>query len=134
MENSLASGLKANGITITRYPEIFGSPDFILRDSNLVIFVDGCFWHRCPKCYRAPKSKRKFWASKIKRNMRRDREVNRALKTSGYRIIRFWEHEIQENLTGCIGSLASEMKRGDAKRSGRRNIHVRLSQSGVGEA
>ena len=66
-------------------------PDFIFRLQRVVIFVDGCFWHGCPRCYRRPKQNRKFWDTKVVGNQARDRKQSRLLKTAGWRVLRLWE-------------------------------------------
>ena len=73
-----------------------GKPDFLFVESKVVVFVDGCFWHRCAKCARKiPSSNRKFWQDKLQSNLRRDAATRRALNRLGYRVIRIWEHEIR---------------------------------------
>lgn len=75
--------------------EVPGRPDFYFPEARLVVFVDGCFWHGCPKCRRnTPKTRRDFWTGKIVANRRRDRKVNRLLRQAGLRVVRIWEHEI----------------------------------------
>jgi DNA mismatch endonuclease (patch repair protein) len=76
---------------------IIGRPDFACRKRKLAVFVDGCFWHGCPKCYIEPKSNREFWIPKIKRNVKNDRETNKKLRLMGWTIIRIWEHEIKRD-------------------------------------
>jgi len=61
------------------------------------VFVDGCFWHGCPRCYRRPKSNRKFWDAKITRNRMRDRRVKSVLRNEGWQVLRFWEHDLKIN-------------------------------------
>lgn len=61
------------------------------------MFVDGCFWHGCPRCYARPKSNRKFWDTKIAANRARDRKVNRTLRRDGWNVLRIWEHELTKN-------------------------------------
>lgn len=58
------------------------------------MFVDGCFWHGCPKHATWPKQNAEFWRAKILRNQARDREVNRLLKKAGWRVLRIWEHAL----------------------------------------
>ncbi len=77
-----------------RNSKLPGKPDFVLPSRRLAIFVDGCYWHGCPKHYTRPKSNRAFWDAKIARNRRRDREVNRLLKARGWRVLRIWEHAL----------------------------------------
>ncbi len=77
-----------------RHPDIVGNPDFVFRGAGVVVFVDGCFWHGCPRCYRRPSSNRDYWDAKIAYNRQRDREVTRALRKLGWRVLRIWEHEL----------------------------------------
>jgi DNA mismatch endonuclease (patch repair protein) len=79
-----------------RNAPVFGKPDFIFRRERLAVFVDGCFWHGCPKHGTRPKQNRKFWDDKIARNRTRDRTVNRELRKLGWRVVRIWEHELSE--------------------------------------
>lgn len=78
-----------------RYP-LVGNPDFVFPKMRLAIFVDGCFWHGCPKHCRMPTANRKYWEEKIDRNVKHDRDVNRALHSKGWSVIRFWEHDLCE--------------------------------------
>jgi DNA mismatch endonuclease (patch repair protein) len=80
-----------------RNQNIFGKPDFLFPKSKLAVFVDGCFWHGCRKCYCAPKSNRAFWRQKVDRNRKRDVKVNRTLKKLGWGVLRVWEHELAVN-------------------------------------
>jgi DNA mismatch endonuclease (patch repair protein) len=79
-----------------RHLKLPGKPDFTFRKERLMVFVDGCFWHGCPKCYRVPKENRKFWEEKISRNRKRDRKVNRELQNRGWRILRIAEHSLRK--------------------------------------
>lgn len=94
-ELALAQLLRAARITgWRRHVALFGRPDFTFRKKRLVVFVDGCFWHGCPKHLSIPKSNRNFWVNKMARNKTRDRQVTRALRLSGWHVIRIWEHEL----------------------------------------
>ena len=77
-----------------RNQKVFGKPDFIFRQVRLAVFVDGCFWHGCPRHGTQPKGNRAFWKKKFARNIARDRLVNRALRRAGWRVLRIWEHEL----------------------------------------
>lgn len=74
-----------------RKAALIGKPDFVFRRERVVVFVDGCFWHGCPRHARVPKSRLPFWVPKLGRNKARDRTVNRALRAAGWRVIRVWE-------------------------------------------
>ena len=69
-------------------------PDFVFPHRRLAVFVDGCFWHGCPKHETKPKSNAAFWRNKFARNIARDRLVTRTLRRAGWRVLRIWEHEL----------------------------------------
>ncbi|MCF7784675.1 MAG: very short patch repair endonuclease [Prosthecobacter sp.] len=66
-------------------------PDFVFRQQRLAVFVDGCFWHGCPRHATRPRQNRQFWDDKITRNRQRDRHVTRALRQTGWTVLRLWE-------------------------------------------
>ncbi len=69
-------------------------PDFIFPKVRLALFVDGCFWHGCPKHGTQPKGNRAFWKNKFVRNKARDVLVTRVLRRAGWRVLRIWEHDL----------------------------------------
>ena len=69
-------------------------PDFVFPKLKLTLFVDGCFWHGCPKHETKPKSNRAFWRRKFSGNKKRDVLVTRTLRRAGWRVLRVWEHEL----------------------------------------
>ncbi len=77
-------------------PKLYGRPDFINRKTKTVVFVDGCFWHKCPKHFKPAKSNRVYWIQKINGNVKRDKIINKYYKRLGWIIIRIWEHEIKD--------------------------------------
>jgi len=77
-------------------PDLPGKPDFVFPDASLAVFVDGCFWHGCPKCYHRPSTNRKYWDAKVERNKARDKRLRAKLRRSGWSVIRIWEHELLE--------------------------------------
>ncbi len=72
-----------------------GKPDFAFDGARLALFVDGCQWHGCRRCYRAPKSNIAYWSAKLRHNQDRDRQVTRSLRRAGWRVLRLWEHELR---------------------------------------
>jgi DNA mismatch endonuclease, patch repair protein len=96
-ERALRYRLMRAGIRGWRlYPgDVPGKPDFVFDEAGLVVFVDGCYWHGCPRCYRAPTSNESYWSQKLARNKNRDRTVTRALRKEGWTVVRFWEHQIE---------------------------------------
>jgi DNA mismatch endonuclease (patch repair protein) len=94
-ELALAKMFRGHGITGWRRSQrIFGKPDFVFRQARLAVFVDGCFWHSCPKHKTKPKNNRAFWTKKLAKNQRRDALVTRTLRRAGWRVLRIWEHEL----------------------------------------
>ena len=79
-----------------------GTPDLVISGLKLAIFVNGCFWHGCPRCYTAPKHNRAWWNRKISNNRRRDRRVTRQLRDLGYSVIHLWEHDSIDRITTRI--------------------------------
>lgn len=88
-----------------------GKPDFVFPKQRVVVFVDGCFWHKCPRCFRKPATNAEFWETKINRNVARDREVNRELKKRHWRVLRFWEHDLKSNSKAVSGRIARRLRR-----------------------
>lgn len=94
-EVRLASILRAHRITgWRRHQPLPGKPDFVFHRQRLAVFVDGCFWHGCPRHGRKPLSNRGYWLRKLRRNQRRDDDVSRTLRKAGWAVVRVWEHEL----------------------------------------
>lgn len=93
----LADLLRRNGILgWRRHVRLPGRPDFAFRQQRLAIFVDGCFWHGCPRHSRHVRKSGIFWVQKIRGNRTRDRKVTRELIEKGWRVVRIWEHELKD--------------------------------------
>jgi DNA mismatch endonuclease, patch repair protein len=75
---------------------LYGKPDFVFRRERLAIFVDGCFWHGCPRPKHAPmpKNRAEWWAEKLGKNKARDRKVSRELRKQDWRVLRVWECDL----------------------------------------
>lgn len=96
-ELKLASILRATRISgWRRHWPLPGRPDFVFRHQRLAIFVDGCFWHGCPKHGHQPGTNRAYWLPKLRRNKERDKAVTNALRGAGWRVLRIWAHALQE--------------------------------------
>ena len=78
-------------------PDLYGKPDFVNFDKKVVLFVDGCFWHKCPKCFVTPSTNKGFWEKKIDGNVLRDKEINHNYLNSRWKVIRIWEHLLKQN-------------------------------------
>jgi DNA mismatch endonuclease (patch repair protein) len=88
--------LRTNKITGWRrhVRHVVGVPDFVFPKHKLAIFIDGCFWHGCRKCKTHPKTNIRYWETKITNNQKRDKAVKKRLVREGWKVFRFWEHEI----------------------------------------
>ena len=75
-----------------------GSPDIVLPKYKTVIFVHGCFWHRHENCKYAstPKTRKEFWESKFKANVKRDLEIQEKIKNIGWQSFIIWECQIKD--------------------------------------
>lgn len=85
---------------------VLGTPDISNRRRRLVVFVDGCFWHGCPRCYSEPKTNVEFWREKVRRNRARRDTVRAGLKEQGFRVVEIWEHEAYDpdTVVGRVGA------------------------------
>ncbi len=82
----------AHGVT---RPTFRVRPDFVFPKLKLALFVDGCFWHGCPRHATKPANNHAFWKKKLAGNKTRDWQVNRTLRRSGWRVIRIWECDLR---------------------------------------
>jgi DNA mismatch endonuclease (patch repair protein) len=74
-----------------------GKVDIAFPGKRIALQVDGCFWHGCPAHGVKPKTNKTFWQTKLEANRARDRRQARALRKSGWRLLRFWEHLVESN-------------------------------------
>jgi DNA mismatch endonuclease (patch repair protein) len=105
IEVSMRKALWHGGIRYRKnYPLLPGTPDIAITKYRIAVFCDGEFWHG--KDWAVKKTKihnnREYWIAKIERNMGRDNEVNRRLKSAGWTVLRFWGSDIKKNISGCI--------------------------------
>lgn len=76
LENTVSRALWRKGLRFRKNDRsLYGAPDISIKKYKLVIFIESCFWHRCPVHGTMPKTNIKFWENKLKRNVERDREV-----------------------------------------------------------
>jgi DNA mismatch endonuclease (patch repair protein) len=89
-----------------RHPlNVRGRPDLLFQESRVAVFVDGCFWHGCPKCGHIPKTNRLYWKAKIARNLSRDAVTSRTLRAMGFRVVRLRECDLRERPEQCLRRL-----------------------------
>jgi G:T-mismatch repair DNA endonuclease (very short patch repair protein) len=106
-----------------------GRPDFVFRKERVAVFVDGDFWHGNPRKFRLPKSNLSYWGKKIFSNRARDKRINKALRKSGWVVVRFWQTSLRnENLV--IERLRRYLNL-NPQISEKRNHNVAWTDSGI---
>lgn len=80
-------------------------PDVVFRGARVAVFVDGCFWHRCPEHGTSPRANAPYWRAKLDRNVQRDRLNDLAFSNAGWTVIRVWEHEEPSSAAGRVATL-----------------------------
>jgi DNA mismatch endonuclease, patch repair protein len=91
--------------------ELPGRPDLVFRRARLAVFVDGAFWHGHPDYYHGQSGA--FWDAKIARNRARDEQVNRELRELGWRVIRFWDFEVEAAPEQCVDRVRAALAEGE---------------------
>lgn len=110
-ELSVRKYLYAKGYRYKIKNRLFGKPDIVFSANKVVVFVNGCFWHRHKNCEKSylPKTNKKFWLAKFKRNVSRDKQVDKKLINENWNVIRIWECEIEHNLRQAILPIIKEL-------------------------
>ncbi|WP_418117932.1 very short patch repair endonuclease [Variovorax sp. 350MFTsu5.1] len=105
-EVALRQALWRSGLRYRLGMRIEGArPDLVFPGARLVVFVDGCFWHGCPLHYVRPRSREDFWGLKLASNTDRDRRQTALLRSRGWRVIRIWEHELEQGLGQVVEDI-----------------------------
>ncbi len=95
-ETIVADAFRAAGVpfqqNVRRLP---GTPDLVVAQLRLVVFVHGCFWHGCARHFRPPRTRAAFWSGKIAANRERDARVEADLRADGWAVTIVWEHEVR---------------------------------------
>lgn len=103
MEIAFRKALFKKGVRFRKHVSgLIGKPDIAVKSKRVAIFLDSCFWHRCPRHFRKPTSNKRYWNNKIARNIERDEEINKHYNSAGWKVIRFWEHDTERNLTRAV--------------------------------
>jgi DNA mismatch endonuclease (patch repair protein) len=86
-------------------PSLKCKADVVFIKQKLCIFIDGCFWHRCSVHFKLPKSNSDWWKEKIASVVERDTRQTKLLKDSGWTVVRFWEHEVRDDVSRCVETI-----------------------------
>ncbi|MGO9871217.1 MAG: very short patch repair endonuclease [Methanoregula sp.] len=95
--------------------DLLGKPDIVFTKKKIAIFIDGCFWHKCPVCFQEPETRKEFWMKKIQSNIDRDKKVNEQLKSEGWTIIRIWEHDVRKKPDDAIKKITETLEKTSKK-------------------
>ena len=83
-----------------------GRPDISFNKNKIAVFINGCFWHRCPYCDLAiPKSNRSFWKNKFIKNIKRDKVKKSELQKLGWKVLTIWECKIKNGTRTQINRI-----------------------------
>jgi len=96
----LRKALWGNGIKGYRlhWKKAPGRPDIAFPGKKVALFVNGCYWHRCPICKpNIPRSHSEFWIEKFRRNIERDNEKINQLSQIGWKSMTIWECQLNDN-------------------------------------
>jgi DNA mismatch endonuclease, patch repair protein len=107
-ERALRSALHGRGLRYrihARLDDVACQVDVVFLKARVAVFVDGCFWHRCPHHGVRPRTNSHYWDAKIDRNVARDRQNTRDLENAGWTVVRVWEHEAPEEAAERISRL-----------------------------
>tara|TARA_B100000427_G_scaffold205102_1_gene170659 strand:- start:142 stop:510 length:369 start_codon:yes stop_codon:yes gene_type:complete len=107
-ELRLRKALYADGVRGYRlnWKKVPGKPDIAFPGRKISIFINGCYWHRCPHCeLPLPKTNTEFWKEKFEKNIKRDKKKEKELLDLGWTVLVFWECNIKTNIKDCINKI-----------------------------
>ena len=110
-EKLVMKALRDKGIYFSVHVNsLTGKPDIVFRRHKIAVFIDSDFWHGRPGMFQMPKTNREYWEDKITRNRERDRVVTAELEQKGWRVLRYWEKDIKDDLSGIMESIVDELR------------------------
>lgn len=88
-----------------------GKPDIVIPQHKIAIFLDGEFWHgyQWDKKRSKIKANRGYWIPKIEKNISRDKQNKKKLKEAGWKVVRFWQHQVNKDISECIKKIQKLM-------------------------
>ena len=106
----LRKALWHNGVRGYRlhWKKVPGKPDICFPGKKVAVFVNGCYWHRCPKCQSSlPKSNTAFWKEKFEKNVTRDIRKAEALREMDWQVLTVWECELKTDIKNCVRQVSA---------------------------
>ena len=104
-----ANGIRGYRLNWRKAP---GRPDIAFPGKKIAIFINGCYWHRCPKCeLPLPKTNTNFWKEKFDRNILRDFQKNKELINFGWNVLIFWECDIKKDISLLLNDVKGVLKK-----------------------
>lgn len=120
IERTLRSSLHRSGLRFRKHtaplPGLRCKADVVFPKRRIAVFVDGCFWHRCPLHGSRPKANTDWWQKKLEANVARDRRNDQALTAAGWQVLRLWTHEQVETMVEAIVREVRSVDERDATR------------------
>jgi DNA mismatch endonuclease (patch repair protein) len=115
-ELALRAALHARGLRYrVHLPILDGGlrvvPDVVFPRARIALFADGCLWHQCPDHGSTPRTNADYWTAKLARNAERDRRVDAALASTGWRVVRVWEHRLAADADAVAAEIADLVRR-----------------------
>lgn len=115
-ERALRSALHARGLRFRLHRRVDGViADIVFSSSRVLVFVDGCFWHGCPRHATFPKSNTTYWLPKLAGNKERDKRQSGRLRRAGWRVIRVWEHDCLPPSLRVVSRIMDACRKGEER-------------------
>ena len=114
IEVLLRKQLWARGLRYrTNYNKLPGKPDIVFESKKIAVFCDSEFWHgkNFDKDIKRIKTNKNYWQEKIRKNIKRDKEVDSKLKEMGWSVLRFWQQDIEEKRDEIVNLIIKSLKR-----------------------
>ncbi len=112
-ELALRRALWAAGCRYRKQAALPGRPDIAFPGARLAVFVDGCYWHGCPRHYSSPATNRPFWTAKLSANDQRDRRKDTDLAALGWRSLHVWECRVKGELAEVVREILGALGKQD---------------------
>ena len=97
-------------VSMRPLPKVRRTADLVFTKVKVAVFMDGCFWHGCPRHHTKSATNAAYWADKVERNRARDAETDALLGEAGWTVIRIWEHEDPSEAASRIADVVRERR------------------------